>query len=116
MVVNCIIKPAAYMELPPIDTPKFNVDGAHNKKNGFSACCEMLKDSLGGLIMGFYCNLSRDNSLGIEMWSLVHIMRIALHIDQIQELVYKSKRFFFLIIRTRCSNNSNDNEYISLIF
>jgi hypothetical protein len=26
------------LEPPPIDIPKFNVDGAHCKKNGFSAC------------------------------------------------------------------------------
>jgi hypothetical protein len=81
--------------IPLIDTPKFNVDGAYSKRNGFSASSELFRDSLGGLIKGFYCNLGCYNFLGTEMWSLIHVMRIALRIDQIQELVYESKRFFF---------------------
>jgi hypothetical protein len=58
MVVDSTIKPAAYMESsgsiipirwepPPIDTLKFNVDGAHSKRNGFSVCGGLLRDFQG---------------------------------------------------------------------
>ncbi|PNY07952.1 hypothetical protein L195_g004461 [Trifolium pratense] len=67
-------------ELPPKDTLKFNVDEAHSKSNGFSACGGLLRDSQSDFIQGFYCNLGRNNSQGAEMWSLVHVMRITRHL------------------------------------
>ncbi|CAJ2678574.1 unnamed protein product [Trifolium pratense] len=70
-------------ELPPIDTLKFNVDVAQSKRNDFSACGKLLRDSNGGLIQGFYCNLGRNNAQGAEMWSLVHGMRIARHLNRV---------------------------------
>jgi ribonuclease HI len=96
MVVESIVKPAIYMqsngstihikwEPLPARTLKFNVDEAHYRRKGFSACGGVLRDAYGSLIQGFSCNLGRNNSQGAEMWSLVHAMRIArhLHVDRV---------------------------------
>jgi hypothetical protein len=64
MVVESIVKPATYMqsngstihikwEPPPAGTLKFNVDGAHCRRSGFSACGGLLRDAHGSLIQGF---------------------------------------------------------------
>ncbi|GAU25012.1 hypothetical protein TSUD_154860 [Trifolium subterraneum] len=94
MVANSIIKPMTYMESsesiipiiwepPPINT--LNVDDMHKKRNSFSTCGGLLRDSRDGLIQGFYCNLGSNNSQGAKIWSIVHAMRIArhLHLDRV---------------------------------
>jgi hypothetical protein len=48
--------------------------------NGFSTCGRLLRDSQGDLIHDFYYNLGHNNSLSVEMLSLVHVMSIALHL------------------------------------
>jgi hypothetical protein len=66
---------------PPLaGTLKFNVDGAHNKRNDFSSCGESLRDGYGGLIQSFYCNLGRNNLQGVVMWSLLNFMCIIRHL------------------------------------
>ncbi|PNX59794.1 hypothetical protein L195_g051600, partial [Trifolium pratense] len=71
MVVECIAKPAAYM---------------NNSGSIIHIIWESPPtDAQGDLIQGFYCNLGRNNSLGAEMWSLLHAMCVArhLHLDRV---------------------------------
>lgn len=74
---------------PPHDVFKLNTDGSHKQGSHLSACGGLIRNSSSSFIAGFHCNMGVSTSVVVELWALVHGLKLA-HILNINKLIVET--------------------------